>query len=167
MVGAGSSEHQNPDYYAETASMGNKPPQYQEYVNQYPPPASTYDAGAAEEHPPPMPPRPQQHYYPSPGPASEEFMAGGNGSGEPNADGSSSSKPTVRERLFQWSTRIGVPVNKLTNKLGSEAWWPSTLDIECDKAARILQSFASMWISDVPFSATFANSTDLTSPFPF
>ena len=32
-------------------------------------------------------------------------------------------------------------MNKLSNKLGSEAFWPTTLDKECDKAARILRSF--------------------------
>ncbi|PMD63059.1 DUF500-domain-containing protein [Hyaloscypha bicolor E] len=37
--------------------------------------------------------------------------------------------------------RLGVPVNKLTNKIGSEAFWPTTLDHESDKAARILKSF--------------------------
>ncbi|KAK5113983.1 hypothetical protein LTR62_003106 [Meristemomyces frigidus] len=37
--------------------------------------------------------------------------------------------------------RLGAPVNKLTNKLGSEAFWPTTLDLESDKAARILKSF--------------------------
>lgn len=47
----------------------------------------------------------------------------------------------MRDRLYQWSVRVGVPVNKLTNKLGSEAFWPSSLDHECDKAARILKSF--------------------------
>lgn len=35
-----------------------------------------------------------------------------------------------------------MPINKLTNQLGSEAFWPSGMDKECDKAARILQSFS-------------------------
>lgn len=62
------------------------------------------------------------------------------------------SKPTFKERLFQWSTKAGVPINKVTNKLGSEAFWPSTLDVECDKAARILKSFCSeyAWHAWVP-----------------
>ncbi|EMC96276.1 hypothetical protein BAUCODRAFT_468219 [Baudoinia panamericana UAMH 10762] len=41
----------------------------------------------------------------------------------------------------KWFQKIGVPVNKLTNKLGAEAFWPSSLDQEADKAARILRSF--------------------------
>lgn len=42
-----------------------------------------------------------------------------------------------------WSAldKLGAPVNKLTNKIGSEAFWPTTLDKESDKAARILRSF--------------------------
>ncbi|CAK7224545.1 hypothetical protein SBRCBS47491_005588 [Sporothrix bragantina] len=54
---------------------------------------------------------------------------------------SSSAKPNMRERFYQWSVRVGAPVNRLTNKLGSEAFWPSSLDHESDKAARILTSF--------------------------
>jgi hypothetical protein len=44
-----------------------------------------------------------------------------------------------------WSAfeKLGAPVNKLTNKIGSEAFWPTTLDHESDKAARILKSFCS------------------------
>jgi len=42
--------------------------------------------------------------------------------------------------------KLGAPVNKLTNKIGSEAFWPTSLDKECDKAARILRSFARMLI---------------------
>ena len=38
---------------------------------------------------------------------------------------------------------LGTPVNKLSNKLGAEAFWPTTLDKESDKAARILRSFCS------------------------
>jgi hypothetical protein len=38
---------------------------------------------------------------------------------------------------------LGAPVNKLSNKLGSEAFWPTSLDKESDKAARILRSFCS------------------------
>ncbi|KAK1066075.1 hypothetical protein LTR12_008074 [Friedmanniomyces endolithicus] len=37
--------------------------------------------------------------------------------------------------------KLGAPVNKLSNKLGSEAFWPTSMDKECDKAARILKSF--------------------------
>ncbi|KAJ5795052.1 hypothetical protein N7457_001651 [Penicillium paradoxum] len=42
-----------------------------------------------------------------------------------------------------WNTvdKLGGPVNRLSNKLGSEAFWPMTLDKESDKAARILRSF--------------------------
>jgi lipid-binding SYLF domain-containing protein len=37
--------------------------------------------------------------------------------------------------------KLGAPVNRLSNKLGSEAFWPTTMDKESDKAARILRSF--------------------------
>lgn len=40
-----------------------------------------------------------------------------------------------------WFQKIGAPVNKLSNKLGAEAFWPTSLDKESDKAARILRSF--------------------------
>ncbi|KAL2351103.1 hypothetical protein BJ546DRAFT_998969 [Cryomyces antarcticus] len=45
------------------------------------------------------------------------------------------------DKLYGWVDKLGPPVNKLTNKLGSEAFWPTTLDKESDKAARILRSF--------------------------
>ncbi|KIN08119.1 hypothetical protein OIDMADRAFT_85057, partial [Oidiodendron maius Zn] len=37
--------------------------------------------------------------------------------------------------------RLGGPVNRLSNKLGCEAFCPMALGHECDKAARILKSF--------------------------
>ncbi|KAI5286722.1 hypothetical protein KEM54_006567, partial [Ascosphaera aggregata] len=42
-----------------------------------------------------------------------------------------------------WSAfdKLGKPVNKLSNKIGSESFWPTTLDKESEKAARILRSF--------------------------
>ena len=62
------------------------------------------------------------------------------------------SSPTLWERVrtggksgfdktWQALDKLGAPVNKLTNKLGSEAFWPTTLDKESDKAARILKTF--------------------------
>jgi lipid-binding SYLF domain-containing protein len=36
---------------------------------------------------------------------------------------------------------LGAPVNRLSNKLGAEAFWPMSIDKESDKAARILRSF--------------------------
>ncbi|KAF2868698.1 hypothetical protein BDV95DRAFT_500321 [Massariosphaeria phaeospora] len=47
------------------------------------------------------------------------------------------------EKVYGWVDKLGPPVNRLSNKLGSEAFWPTTLDKESDKAARILMSFCS------------------------
>ncbi|EPS34773.1 hypothetical protein PDE_09737 [Penicillium oxalicum 114-2] len=42
-----------------------------------------------------------------------------------------------------WDTvdKLGAPVNRLSNRLGAEAFWPMAIDKESDKAARILRSF--------------------------
>jgi len=45
------------------------------------------------------------------------------------------------DKVYDLVDKLGAPVNKLSNKLGSEAFWPTTLDKESDKAARILRSF--------------------------
>lgn len=45
------------------------------------------------------------------------------------------------DKLWGWADKLGAPVNRLSNRLGSEAFWPTTLDKESDKAARILRSF--------------------------
>lgn len=45
------------------------------------------------------------------------------------------------DKAWQALDKLGAPVNRLTNKIGSEAFWPTTLDKESDKAARILRSF--------------------------
>jgi lipid-binding SYLF domain-containing protein len=45
------------------------------------------------------------------------------------------------DKAWAWADKLGAPVNRLTNKIGSEAFWPTTLDKESDKAARILKSF--------------------------
>lgn len=47
------------------------------------------------------------------------------------------------QKLSDWGSKAAVPVNALVNKLGSEGFLPQTLDKECEKAARILRSFAS------------------------
>lgn len=45
------------------------------------------------------------------------------------------------DKVYKVVDKLGPPINKLSNKIGSEAFWPTTLDIESDKAARILRSF--------------------------
>lgn len=45
------------------------------------------------------------------------------------------------DKAYAAVDKLGKPVNRLSNKLGSEAFWPTTLDKESDKAARILRSF--------------------------
>ncbi|KAL5348971.1 hypothetical protein ACLOAV_006396 [Pseudogymnoascus australis] len=45
------------------------------------------------------------------------------------------------DKVWGWADKLGAPVNRFTNKIGSEAFWPTELDKESDKAARILRSF--------------------------
>ncbi|GAM90728.1 hypothetical protein ANO11243_087730 [Dothideomycetidae sp. 11243] len=45
------------------------------------------------------------------------------------------------QKVYALVDKLGPPVNRLSNKLGSEAFWPTSMDKECDKAARILRSF--------------------------
>ncbi|KAG9233148.1 LAS seventeen-binding protein-like protein [Amylocarpus encephaloides] len=45
------------------------------------------------------------------------------------------------DKAWTWADKLGAPINKFSNKIGSEAFWPTTLDKESDKAARILKSF--------------------------
>jgi lipid-binding SYLF domain-containing protein len=45
------------------------------------------------------------------------------------------------DKVYNLVDKLGSPVNRLSNRLGAEAFWPTTLDKESDKAARILRSF--------------------------
>ncbi|KAL8647861.1 MAG: hypothetical protein Q9210_005310 [Variospora velana] len=45
------------------------------------------------------------------------------------------------DKVYKVVDKLGPPINRLSNKVGSEAFWPTTLDKESDKAARILRSF--------------------------
>ncbi|KFG87305.1 DUF500 domain protein [Metarhizium anisopliae] len=57
------------------------------------------------------------------------------------------------QKFHSITTKAGWPLNKAANVIGAEGWWPTSVQKECGKAARILHSFTSM-------SSTFAaNST--------
>ena len=45
------------------------------------------------------------------------------------------------DKAWKALDKLGAPVNRLSNRLGAEAFWPTSLDKESDKAARILRSF--------------------------
>jgi len=47
------------------------------------------------------------------------------------------------ERPPQRGSIVGASVNKMVNLLGIESFWHSPLDMECEKAARILRSLCS------------------------
>ncbi|EFX00105.1 duf500 domain containing protein [Grosmannia clavigera kw1407] len=115
---------------------------------------NTY-GGEASGQSPPLPPRPQQQqqrqqqqtqqpFYPPPPSAPTQYNQYGSA---PNQYGSTPYQttpppsPGMRDRLYQLSIKAGGPINRLTHKLGSEAFWPSSLDQESNKAARILRSF--------------------------
>ncbi|ROV94024.1 hypothetical protein VMCG_08282 [Cytospora schulzeri] len=140
MSGPQQHHHQNPDYYAETAILYGGHGQQ----GHYPPP------GQSQGYIPQQP-------SPAGNPPVSQPPVGGDNQGFVN-----SSKPTFKERLYQWSTKAGVPINKVTNRLGSEAFWPSTMEIECDKAARILKSFC----KDGFYTEDKAAATSSSSPTP-
>ncbi|KAJ0300616.1 hypothetical protein Brms1b_012732 [Colletotrichum noveboracense] len=55
------------------------------------------------------------------------------------------------ERLTQIGMKAAGPINAMANKMGSQSFLPTTMGKECEKAAKILQSFCKEGIaSDVP-----------------
>lgn len=54
----------------------------------------------------------------------------------------SKAKPGKFSRHFHSiSSKAGYPLNKAANMIGGEGWWPTSMEKECRKAARILHSF--------------------------
>ncbi|KAK2697268.1 hypothetical protein QWA68_003697 [Fusarium oxysporum] len=75
---------------------------------------------------------------------------------------SSTARPTAGERFHKISSKAGSPLNKVANLFGAEGWWPSTMDKECSKAARILHSFTSLNSSTSPTEKGPLHPTGLT-----
>ncbi|RSL73898.1 hypothetical protein CEP54_000103 [Fusarium duplospermum] len=55
-----------------------------------------------------------------------------------------SSKQAKGHHFHRISSKAGWPLNKAANLIGAEGWWPTTVDKECNKAARILHSFTNL-----------------------
>jgi len=54
-------------------------------------------------------------------------------------------------RLSGWGAKAAAPLNALANKMGSESFLPTTMDKECEKAARILRGFCSRFQPPILF----------------
>ena len=74
---------------------------------------------------------------------------------ERNKAAATDGKSKALTKVFSWADRIATPKSPssaATNttavspgaKVGRELYWPTALDRECEKAARILKSFCSM-----------------------
>ncbi|RGP60382.1 hypothetical protein FLONG3_10848 [Fusarium longipes] len=72
------------------------------------------------------------------------------------------SKPSAGQRFHKISSKAGSPLNKAANLIGAEGWWPTTMDKECSKAARILHSFTNLSSSTSPNSKGPLHPTGLT-----
>lgn len=59
------------------------------------------------------------------------------------------------DKVWGWADKLGAPINRLSNRIGSEAFWPTTLDKESDKAARILRSFCSKVDTATAFTSAY------------
>ncbi|PVH70930.1 DUF500-domain-containing protein [Cadophora sp. DSE1049] len=62
-------------------------------------------------------------------------------SDRPKENASGSAKKSFADKAWAGIDKLGGPLNRFSNKLGCEAWWPTRLTEECNKATRILTSF--------------------------
>ncbi|KAG9234425.1 putative SH3 domain-containing YSC84-like protein 1 [Amylocarpus encephaloides] len=128
-----------------------QPPRPVDADYQYPPPPS-----APPPHQEPYQPTSwvpvQNQYDPNhlnqPPPATSTVPGGAVDSAHPDQHGKFSALEKAKvsgkagfDKLWAGFEKLGVPVNRWTNKIGSEAFWPTSLDKESDKCARILKSF--------------------------
>lgn len=73
-----------------------------------------------------------------------------------------SSKEAKGHHFHKISSKAGWPLNKAANLIGAEGWWPTTMDKECNKAARILHSFTNLSSSAPPKTSGPMHPTGLT-----
>ncbi|KAI3573654.1 hypothetical protein IWW34DRAFT_855216 [Fusarium oxysporum f. sp. albedinis] len=59
----------------------------------------------------------------------------------PVESSSHSGKRSLADKALAGIDKLGGPLNRFSNQLGCEAWWPTGLAEECNKATRILTSF--------------------------
>ncbi|KAL5588430.1 hypothetical protein FOBRF1_014958 [Fusarium oxysporum] len=78
---------------------------------------------------------------PPPPPPPPPYSANSASTQEQSTEMQINRKSGFANRLHVLSAKIAGPVNEFANKLGCEAFMPTTLDKECDKASRILTSF--------------------------
>ncbi|KAI1145364.1 hypothetical protein F4825DRAFT_444096 [Nemania diffusa] len=92
--------------------------------------------------PPALPPRPVSAGMAFAPPPTSGLPDGGDASASGGGGSAGSGgRGGFGEKLYRWGIKAGAPVNRLANRLGAEAFWPMTLDLECEKAARILNGF--------------------------
>ncbi|KAH8647463.1 hypothetical protein BGZ60DRAFT_437985 [Tricladium varicosporioides] len=117
-------------------------PQRQYDVSPISPPQPYHDPTSQSQFPPQAGGASQQYYTNHPAQPQNPHQAQATSSSN-----SFTKTPTWKKgkEVFDkgWTAfeRLGQPVNRWTNKIGSEAFWPTSLDVESDKAARILKSF--------------------------
>ncbi|KAK3358321.1 hypothetical protein B0T24DRAFT_551276 [Lasiosphaeria ovina] len=151
-----------------------------------PPPAAAHPPPAAA-HPspqaPPYPPRPQVPHHPDetpipeydiplydPAQANDIYSATPTGEHppqfpSPGNNGAGTPKASWGSKLAGWGSKAAAPLNSLANKIGAEAFLPTTLDKEVEKAARILKSFCKDGIySDAAPPTPPAQATGPTEP---
>lgn len=87
----------------------------------------------SELYSPPTPTQPQQAYQ-------QTYQQAPHQPPPPDSDGAPQ-KVGWGQRLSTWGGKAATPFNALANKLGAEAFLPSTMDKECEKAARTLRNF--------------------------
>jgi lipid-binding SYLF domain-containing protein len=83
-------------------------------------------------------------------PASQEERIASDNPPEYSVEPGLARRPTLGQRLHQLSSKAGAPLNKASNILGAEGWWPASLERESLKAARILYSFTNLNVATTP-----------------
>jgi lipid-binding SYLF domain-containing protein len=68
----------------------------------------------------------------------------------------------LSSRFHKATSAAGWPLNKAANLIGAEGWWPTSMEKECNKAARILHSFTTLGVVQPPKASGPMHPTGLT-----
>ncbi|KAJ6437726.1 ATP-dependent DNA helicase PIF1 [Purpureocillium lavendulum] len=83
-------------------------------------------------------------YTPSPGLTPSSTFDANTQAGMSNAAPPTKQPSAFNRKFHSITSKAGWPLNKAANVIGAEGWWPTSVEKECSKAARILHSFTSL-----------------------